>query len=91
MLRTPAETSWTKYSTELFTGAEVFSFVCFVMFILFFLTLVIFQSAVTDHLGMSERRARGPPGSPNARVCPATEPTSRTNPALAPSITLQFP
>jgi hypothetical protein len=49
-----AETSWTKYSTEMYQGAEVFAFICFVMFMLFFLTLVIFQSAVTDHLGMSE-------------------------------------
>ncbi|GLC41916.1 hypothetical protein PLESTB_001047200 [Pleodorina starrii] len=45
--------SWTKYSTELYIGAEVFAFICFVMFILFFLTLVIFQSAVTDHLGIN--------------------------------------
>ncbi|GIL69805.1 hypothetical protein Vretimale_10147 [Volvox reticuliferus] len=46
-------TSWTKYSTELYIGAEVFAFVCFVMFMLFFLTLVIFQGAVTDHLGIN--------------------------------------
>ncbi|GLI62517.1 hypothetical protein VaNZ11_005173 [Volvox africanus] len=46
-------TSWTKYSTELYVGAEVFAFICFVMFMLFFLTLVIFQGAVTDHLGIN--------------------------------------
>ncbi|GIL62966.1 hypothetical protein Vafri_17133 [Volvox africanus] len=46
-------TSWSKYSTELYVGAEVFAFICFVMFMLFFLTLVIFQGAVTDHLGIN--------------------------------------
>ncbi|KXZ54155.1 hypothetical protein GPECTOR_5g253 [Gonium pectorale] len=47
------KSTWTKYSTELYIGAEVFAFICFAMFILFFLTLVIFQSAVTDHLGIN--------------------------------------
>ncbi|GFR46625.1 hypothetical protein Agub_g8230 [Astrephomene gubernaculifera] len=47
------DTNWTKYSTELYVGAEVFAFICFAMFIIFFLTLVIFQAAVTDHLGIN--------------------------------------
>ncbi len=49
---------WTKYTTELYIGAEVFAFLCFAMFIIFFLALVIFQNAVTDHLGMSKCRTR---------------------------------
>ncbi|PNH05448.1 hypothetical protein TSOC_008265 [Tetrabaena socialis] len=48
-----ATTTWTKYSTELYVGTEVFAFICFAMFIIFFLTLVIFQNAVTDHLGIN--------------------------------------
>ncbi|EFJ43339.1 hypothetical protein VOLCADRAFT_106917 [Volvox carteri f. nagariensis] len=46
-------TAWGKYSTDLYIGAEVFAFICFAMFILFFLILVIFQGAVSDHLGIN--------------------------------------
>ncbi|KAG2487183.1 hypothetical protein HYH03_014161 [Edaphochlamys debaryana] len=45
--------SWTKYSTELYIGTEVFCFICAAMFMIFFLALVIMQSAVTDHLGIN--------------------------------------
>lgn len=46
--------AWSKYTTELFIGTEVFAFLCFVLFILFFLALVIFQSAVSDQLGITQ-------------------------------------
>ena len=39
---------------ELYLGTEVFAFLCFALFILFFLALVIFQNAVSDQLGISE-------------------------------------
>lgn len=47
-------TSWTKYSTELYIGAEVFAFVTCGMLLVFFLVLVIFQGAVSDQLGIGQ-------------------------------------
>lgn len=43
---------WTKVNTGTFLGTIGFAYLSFVMFILFFFGLVIFQSAVNEELGL---------------------------------------
>jgi len=44
--------SWSKVNTGTYLGTIGFAYLCFVMFILFFLALVMFQSAVNEELGL---------------------------------------
>lgn len=46
--------TWTKINTGTYLGTIAFAYLCFVMFLLFFFALVIFQSAVNQELGLRE-------------------------------------
>ncbi len=51
--------AWSSVSTGVFIGTIAFAYICFVMFLLFAFALVVFQSAVSEELGIGERtRAR---------------------------------
>lgn len=58
--RTVAGT-WSKYNTGEYVGTIAFAYICFVMFIAFFFALIVFQSAVSEELGIgaAEGGARG--------------------------------
>eukprot|EP00775_Hariotina_reticulata_P012892 gene12892-13018_t len=56
--------TWSKYNTGTYIGTIGFAYICFVMFILFFFSLVIFQGAVTEELGLPPVR----PVNPYARM-----------------------
>jgi hypothetical protein len=51
--------SWSKVNTGQYVGATAFAYVCFVMFMAFFLALVLFQGAVSEQLGMSAGASEG--------------------------------
>ena len=44
--------SWSKVNTGTYLGTIGFAYLCFVMFLLFFFALVVFQSAVNEELGL---------------------------------------
>ena len=44
--------SWSKYNTGEYLGATALAYICFVMFMAFFLALVLFQGAVSEQLGI---------------------------------------
>jgi hypothetical protein len=44
--------TWTNLNTGTYLGTIAFAYLSFVMFILFFLGLVMFQSAVNEELGL---------------------------------------
>lgn len=46
--------TWTQVNTGTYLGAIAFAYLSFVMFILFFLGLVMFQSEVSEELGLRE-------------------------------------
>lgn len=46
--------TWTKVNTGTYLGTIGFAYLSFVMFILFFFGLVLFQSAVNEELGLRE-------------------------------------
>eukprot|EP00879_Flechtneria_rotunda_P019795 GHRR01020807.1.p1 GENE.GHRR01020807.1~~GHRR01020807.1.p1 ORF type:complete len:193 (+),score=56.80 GHRR01020807.1:314-892(+) len=46
--------SWSKVNTGAYLGTIGFAYLCFVMFVLFFFALVVFQGAVTEELGLRE-------------------------------------
>ncbi|GBF93754.1 hypothetical protein Rsub_06086 [Raphidocelis subcapitata] len=54
--------TWSKYNTGQYIGTIAFAYICFVMFILFFFALVIFQSAVSEELGIVTVQAAGAAG-----------------------------
>lgn len=45
--------TWSKYNTGEYIGTIVFSYLCFIMFLFFFLALVIFQGAISEQLGIA--------------------------------------
>lgn len=49
--------TWTQVNTGTYLGTIAFAYLSFVMFILFFLGLVLFQSAVSEELGLCEQQA----------------------------------
>lgn len=49
--------TWTQVNTGTYLGTIGFAYLSFVMFILFFLGLVMFQSAVSEELGLREQQA----------------------------------
>lgn len=51
--------AWSKYNTGQFQGTIAFAYICFVMFQLFFWALVIFQSGVSEELGLREWHSGG--------------------------------
>eukprot|EP00877_Chromochloris_zofingiensis_P002190 jgi/Chrzof1/11972/Cz06g16170.t1 len=53
-LEVKLSTAWSKYNTGEYVATIVFAYMCFVMFILFFFALVIFQSAVSEELGIGK-------------------------------------
>jgi len=50
--------SWSKYSSEAFVAAEVFSLICFVTYLLFAILLVVLQAAVSEHLGIEPHNGK---------------------------------
>jgi hypothetical protein len=52
--------SWTSVNMGTYLGTIGFAYLCFVMFILFFFALVIFQGAVTQELGLPPVRPINP-------------------------------
>jgi hypothetical protein len=46
--------TWSKYNTGTYIGTIAFAYLCFVMFTLFFFALIVFQSAVSEELGIGE-------------------------------------
>jgi hypothetical protein len=52
--------SWTSVNMGTYLGTIGFAYLCFVMFILFFFALVIFQGAVTQELGLPPVRPVNP-------------------------------
>jgi hypothetical protein len=46
--------AWSKYNTGEFIGTIAFAYLCFIMFMLFFFCLIIFQSGVSEELGISK-------------------------------------
>lgn len=52
--RTTVAGTWTKVNTGTYLGTIGFAYLSFVMFILFFFGLVLFQSAVNEELGLRE-------------------------------------
>lgn len=51
--------TWSKVNTGTYLGTIGFAYLSFVMFILFFFGLVIFQSAVNEELGLRKSGAVG--------------------------------
>lgn len=60
LLQVKLPDSWTQMNTGAYLGTVGFAYLCFVMFILFFFALVIFQGAVTQELGLPPVRAVNP-------------------------------
>uniref|UniRef100_A0A383W088 Uncharacterized protein n=1 Tax=Tetradesmus obliquus TaxID=3088 RepID=A0A383W088_TETOB len=52
--------SWSSVNMGTYLGTIGFAYLCFVMFILFFFALVVFQGAVTQELGLPPVRAMNP-------------------------------
>ncbi|KAI8477037.1 MAG: hypothetical protein J3K34DRAFT_516008 [Monoraphidium minutum] len=48
--------TWGKYSTGAYNGTIAFSYLCFIMFMLFCFALIVFQTAVSEELGISAVR-----------------------------------
>lgn len=46
--------AWSPYNTGEYIGTIAFAYICFIMFILFSFALVVFQSAVSEELGIGE-------------------------------------
>ena len=49
-------------------GTIAFAYICFIMFIVFFFALIIFQSAVSEELGIGEGRRTGQPQGVGAQA-----------------------
>lgn len=47
--------SWSKVNTGTYLGTIGFAYLCFVMFLLFFFALVVFQGAVNEELGLRKQ------------------------------------
>jgi len=45
-------TAWTVFNTREYMGAVAFAYLCFLMFLAFSIALVVFQSAVSEELGI---------------------------------------
>lgn len=73
-------THWSKYTTELYVATEVFAIICFALLMIFFLVLVLFQGAVSDHLRISELLA-GPAPYTHAHTKQAVHAANQQQPA----------
>lgn len=51
-LETKLPNTWSQINTGAYLGTIGFAYLCFVMFILFFFALILFQGAVTEELGL---------------------------------------
>lgn len=62
--------TWTELNSGVYVATIVFAYLCFVMFLLFFVALILFQGAVSDELGI----AAADGGAPAAAALPLRNP-----------------
>lgn len=80
-----AATGWSKVNTGQYVGAIAFSYLCFVMFLVFSLCLVAFQSAVSEELGIAGMRGAGGAGGAGGGGPPASYAPSYAQMSAMPS------
>jgi len=57
--QTTVQDTWTQLNSGVYVATIALAYLCFVMFLLFFVALVVFQSAVADELGIAAAAAGG--------------------------------